>query len=254
MDRSIHFAGTPAPPHPCRPPWTRSSRAHSLAKCADADGTPATKQTTGLLQRRHVRIDQIKYIGKRKREAKGQNSLPEPQAAPTLTRLCRDCGKPLKTGNQHCFDCAAKYSSARMSNTARVGRIKARGPEAGAKRAVTQKRHHAARSAWAETNDAPRMTKDAYLSQVQPAIRELPTRRIARELGVTVMYAGMIRKGYVPHPRHWLVLGRMVGITPTDPITRNKSAEGSIPLSSPKSIATQEGGRGVQCTALAVGI
>ena len=37
---------------------------HAEAKCADADGNPSGKQTVGLLQRRHVRIDQVKYIGK----------------------------------------------------------------------------------------------------------------------------------------------------------------------------------------------
>jgi hypothetical protein len=37
---------------------------HREAKCADARGNVCDKQTVGLLQRRHVRIDQIKYIGK----------------------------------------------------------------------------------------------------------------------------------------------------------------------------------------------
>lgn len=37
---------------------------HPETKNADADGKPSGKQTIGLLQRRHVCIDQIKYIGK----------------------------------------------------------------------------------------------------------------------------------------------------------------------------------------------
>jgi len=37
---------------------------HPEVKCADFDGRPCGKQTVGLLQRRHVKIDQIKYIGK----------------------------------------------------------------------------------------------------------------------------------------------------------------------------------------------
>lgn len=37
---------------------------HPEAKCADADGKPCGKQTIGLLQRRHIRIAKIKYIGK----------------------------------------------------------------------------------------------------------------------------------------------------------------------------------------------
>jgi hypothetical protein len=37
---------------------------HPESKCADADGNPCGKQTVGLLQRRHIRIKQVKYIGK----------------------------------------------------------------------------------------------------------------------------------------------------------------------------------------------
>jgi hypothetical protein len=37
---------------------------HAESKCADTDGNACSKQTVGLLQRRHVRLDQIKYIGK----------------------------------------------------------------------------------------------------------------------------------------------------------------------------------------------
>jgi len=37
---------------------------HPESKCADAYGNPCGKQTIGLLRRRHVQIDYIKYIGK----------------------------------------------------------------------------------------------------------------------------------------------------------------------------------------------
>jgi hypothetical protein len=37
---------------------------HPGSKCADATGRPSGKQTVGLLQRRHVQVDHIKYIGK----------------------------------------------------------------------------------------------------------------------------------------------------------------------------------------------
>jgi hypothetical protein len=42
----------------------REYEVHPESKCADATGDPCDKQTIGLVQRRHVRIDQIKYIGK----------------------------------------------------------------------------------------------------------------------------------------------------------------------------------------------
>ncbi|MBV9480648.1 MAG: hypothetical protein JO249_07835 [Acidobacteria bacterium] len=37
---------------------------HPEAKCADPSGAPCSKQTIGLLARRHVTIDGITYIGK----------------------------------------------------------------------------------------------------------------------------------------------------------------------------------------------
>ena len=37
---------------------------HPESKCADANGNPCEKQTVGLLRRRHIRIDHVKYIGK----------------------------------------------------------------------------------------------------------------------------------------------------------------------------------------------
>jgi hypothetical protein len=37
---------------------------HPESKCADALGEPAGKQAIGLLQRRHVSVDQIIYIGR----------------------------------------------------------------------------------------------------------------------------------------------------------------------------------------------
>jgi hypothetical protein len=37
---------------------------HPESKCADAGGNPCTKQTVGLLQRRHVQIERVRYIGK----------------------------------------------------------------------------------------------------------------------------------------------------------------------------------------------
>lgn len=37
---------------------------HPEPKCADINGEPCGKQTVALLQRRHIRVDRIKYIGK----------------------------------------------------------------------------------------------------------------------------------------------------------------------------------------------
>ena len=37
---------------------------HPESKCADSDGKACDRQTVGLMQRRHIRVDYLKYIGK----------------------------------------------------------------------------------------------------------------------------------------------------------------------------------------------
>jgi hypothetical protein len=52
---------------------------HAESKCADAKGAPSDKQTIGLLSRRHVRVDGLRFIGKE------SNRLEEvEQGLPTL--------------------------------------------------------------------------------------------------------------------------------------------------------------------------
>lgn len=52
---------------------------HEEAKCADASGAPCGKQTMGLLQRRHVKVDAVKFIGKEsnKLEEVEEGSVPD---------------------------------------------------------------------------------------------------------------------------------------------------------------------------------
>ena len=52
---------------------------HPESKCADASGNPCDKQTVGLLQRRYIQAEQIKYIGKE------SNSLEEVEAGTVQT-------------------------------------------------------------------------------------------------------------------------------------------------------------------------
>ena len=47
---------------------------HPEAKCAEALGNPCERQTTGLLQRQHIKIDLIKCIGK---ESNGLENVEE---------------------------------------------------------------------------------------------------------------------------------------------------------------------------------
>jgi len=47
---------------------------HPEAKCADSTGRPCGKQTKGLLQRRRVRVESIKYVGKESNQGADVNA------------------------------------------------------------------------------------------------------------------------------------------------------------------------------------
>jgi hypothetical protein len=47
---------------------------HPESKCADAAGNPCEKQTVGLLQRRHICIDRVQYIGKESNHLEAVNA------------------------------------------------------------------------------------------------------------------------------------------------------------------------------------
>ena len=41
----------------------------------------------------------------------------------------------------------------------------------------------------------------------------MTNKAVASAIGVSKAFAGRIRRGYRPHPRHWLALAKLVGIS-----------------------------------------
>jgi hypothetical protein len=57
------------------------------------------------------------------------------------------------------------------------------------------------------------LTRDVYVTQIQPALSGIAKSRIRSALGVSEPYSSDIRAGKrVPHPRHWQVLAKLVGV------------------------------------------
>ncbi|GBD30064.1 hypothetical protein HRbin32_01160 [bacterium HR32] len=49
----------------------------------------------------------------------------------------------------------------------------------------------------------PRPYPEVFRREILPLLRTIPIRRIAREVGISLRYASLIRRGeYVPHPRY----------------------------------------------------
>jgi CRISPR-associated endonuclease Cas1 len=147
-----------------------------------------------------------------RREAKG--GLPAPtikMAKPN--RVCRGCGKGIRHGRSDCGKCAIEGATKRLVEAARIGRVAAHTPEALAKEGETQRRHANARSSWAASPQPDWLTPQFYAENIRPLLAKISNSSIASQIGVSRWYAGRIRQGYRPHPRHWQLLARLVGLS-----------------------------------------
>jgi CRISPR-associated endonuclease Cas1 len=149
----------------------------------------------------------------RKREVKGSLSLPRPEATVKPQRLCRDCGKEIDARYSHCLQCATPTATERLRRVAHAGRIASHTPEAQRKQGNTQRRHRQAEASWSPGSQPDWLTEEFFAKEVQPKLAAASTSLIVSQLGVSAGYAGQIRKGYRPHPRHWLALAELARIT-----------------------------------------
>jgi CRISPR-associated endonuclease Cas1 len=149
-----------------------------------------------------------------KREVKGSN-LPELEQ-PKPEHVCSGCGKPIKAERNHCANCAIEEATERLENAAQTGRVAARSPEARAKHAASRQRHGQESSAWDISQQPAWLTNEVFSLKVQPLLAGTSTSAIRSRIRVSRWYAGRIREGYRPHPRHWLALAELVGVPPDD--------------------------------------
>ena len=146
-----------------------------------------------------------------RREAKGGlSSLMV--VTPKPNRVCRGCGKSIRAGRSDCGKCAIEGATKRLGEAARIGRIAAHTPEALAKEARSQRQHAKARSSWASSSQPSWLTPETYSEKIEPLLSQVSTSAIASRIGVSRWYAGRIRHGYRPHPRHWQALAWLAGV------------------------------------------
>jgi len=146
----------------------------------------------------------------RRREAKGSSSMPPPERAPRLQTLCRGCGKIITPGRSHCAECAVESATERLVEVARLGRQVAHTPKARAKQGSTQRQHRKAQLSWSASSQPEWLTEEVYSQKIQPLLARMSNSAIASLIGVSGGYAGRIRQGYRPHPRHWQKLAESV--------------------------------------------
>ena len=49
--------------------------------------------------------------------------------------------------------------------------------------------------------------------RIQPLLARISSSSVASRIGVSRWYAGRVRRGYRPHPRHWQALAVLVGVS-----------------------------------------
>ena len=80
---------------------------------------------------------------------------------------------------------------------------------------ATSKRQNAlAQHAWKPSDQPAWLTEKFYSEKVQPVLAGVSASAIARQISVSRWYAGRIREGYRPHPRHWRALAKLVAVGP----------------------------------------
>lgn len=151
-----------------------------------------------------------RLTSQRKRETRGGSPVRQ-LAPPKPPRVCRLCGGATAKKSRYCQPCGVSFSTQCLVKGAEQGRIAAQGSEAQARRAITQSNHAAQIRSW-KAAGASTIDRKTFQEEVQPKLGKVTLPAIVSALGVSVSYASDIRTGRrVPHPRHWQVLGRIVG-------------------------------------------
>lgn len=162
--------------------------------------------------------------GQRRTEAKGKIWIAGVEP-PKTDHLCRGCGKEILNRRVHCADCAIGGATERLVNAAILGRVASRSPEARAKHVASRRRHAQACSKWDASMQPDWLTSEVFTKQVQPLLADIPTSAIRARIGVSRWYAGRIRQGYRPHPRHWLTLAQLAQIPEAQSLNRLSRGE-----------------------------
>jgi CRISPR-associated protein Cas1 len=150
----------------------------------------------------------------RRREVKGSSFIPHDKPRTRPSSICRLCGAGIKPGDHYCKACAVTVSRENLIEAAKAGRVATVSAKAQALRSATQCRQAAAMKAWNPSDKPEWLDEKTYREKIQLRLAVITVPTIMSALAVSEPYATNIRAGRcIPHPRHWLTLARLVGIS-----------------------------------------
>jgi CRISPR-associated endonuclease Cas1 len=171
------------------------------------------KQFWSTTQKRIQRTSAPTHLTQRHRcEAKGVPSQKPVSIIPRTDNLCPGCGKTIQEKSATCARCAVEDATKNLVNAAVIGRRTANGPKAQIKRATKARKNALAQHSWKPSDQPVWLTPEVFSQQIQPLLASISTSAIRSRINVSRWYAGKIRQGYRPHPRHWLALAQMADV------------------------------------------
>ena len=145
-----------------------------------------------------------------KRALSGGAFLPKAETPVKPQNMCGVCGHEIRSGITQCQFCAVELSTQRLVEIAREGRAKSHTDAAEAKRSKKRRANHVALQEWSTSEQSESLTAEIYGTKIQPRLAALSSTVIARHLVVSRGYAAEIKRGRMPHPRHWKVLVKLL--------------------------------------------
>lgn len=150
---------------------------------------------------------------RRKSEGRGNKFELRINPVPRATKICEVCGAE-GVKSRYCPSCAVEASRENMAQVALLGHMKPKSKKAKARMSKALS-DHAVTNTWWDPKTLPSwLTEECYVQRIQPLLKDKKVREIADAMQVSQPYTAFVRSGRRrPHPRHWLVLARLVGVS-----------------------------------------
>ena len=146
-----------------------------------------------------------------KRVLSGKVFLTRSERTAKPKNLCNSCGNDIRDSNEQCKSCSSEIATQRLAEIATKGRVVSHSASAQTKRSSTRLANHQKGQEWSSADQPSWLTAEVYVERMQPLLISVSTTVLCSQLAISRGYANEIRKGRVPHPRHWKVLAKLLG-------------------------------------------